>query len=220
MKSNYQQHLLVTLVLYFTGISSLPAQELDPKSAKEVKSEAGVFLGNGYASRSSLLPGDKENTRKFDHYFSLRQYHGAPPTVPHPLEADMSDSNENCLTCHSKGGYVTKFKAYAPITPHPEMVNCRQCHVPKTTESLFNNTEIDWLSISPPKRGRAMLPGSPPPIPHKLQMRENCLACHSGPSAVQKMRTSHPERANCRQCHVIQEVQSIWQRSEGTKTNE
>ena len=45
--------------------------------------------------------------------------------------------------------------------------------------------------------------GSPPPIPHALQMRENCLACHAGPGAVLEIRSTHPERWNCRQCHAL-----------------
>jgi cytochrome c-type protein NapB len=49
----------------------------------------------------------------------------------------------------------------------------------------------------------ATVPGRlPPPIPHDLQFRENCLACHGGPAAVAAIRTSHPERVNCRQCHL------------------
>ena len=59
------------------------------------------------------------------------------------------------------------------------------------------------------KEGKAPLVGSnnaleesPPVIPHQLQMRENCLACHAGPGAPKEIRVSHPERINCRQCHV------------------
>jgi cytochrome c-type protein NapB len=47
------------------------------------------------------------------------------------------------------------------------------------------------------------MPGSPPPIPHALQMRENCRACHAGPGAVAELRTTHPERVTCRQCHAL-----------------
>jgi cytochrome c-type protein NapB len=47
------------------------------------------------------------------------------------------------------------------------------------------------------------MPASPPPIPHALQMRENCRACHAGPGAVAELRTTHPERVTCRQCHAL-----------------
>jgi cytochrome c-type protein NapB len=43
---------------------------------------------------------------------------------------------------------------------------------------------------------------SPPLIPHDLQLRGNCLACHAGPGGVEEIRSTHPERANCRQCHL------------------
>jgi hypothetical protein len=33
-------------------------------------------------------------------------------------------------------------------------------------------------------------------------MRENCIACHDGPGAREEVRTNHPERWRCRQCHL------------------
>lgn len=43
---------------------------------------------------------------------------------------------------------------------------------------------------------------APPTIPHKTFMRENCTACYSGAAAREEIRTPHPERSRCRQCHV------------------
>ena len=40
-------------------------------------------------------------------------------------------------------------------------------------------------------------------MPHSLQNRENCLACHAGPAAPIEIKVSHPERSNCRQCHAL-----------------
>jgi hypothetical protein len=48
----------------------------------------------------------------------------------------------------------------------------------------------------------------PPPIPHALQSRGNCLTCHAGPAAVAEIRTSHPERADCRQCHIAPDAEA------------
>ena len=53
-------------------------------------------------------------------------------------------------------------------------------------------------------------PEQPPVIPHKVFMRENCQACHAGPAARKEIRTEHPERAQCRQCHVEQVVTSTF----------
>lgn len=137
--------------------------------------------------------------RTLNAVYALRHYPGAPPCIPHDLDPDIA-RDMACNVCHEKGGYVQKYNAYAPLTPHPEFSNCMQCHVERTTESLFQSS--DFAAAAPPALNRAVLPGGPPPIPHTLQLRENCLACHSGPAAPLEIRTSHPERINCRQCHV------------------
>jgi cytochrome c-type protein NapB len=137
--------------------------------------------------------------RTLSEYYSRRQYPGSPPYIPHKVEeADLAPIE--CLTCHAKGGWTDELKRHTPLTPHPENISCRQCHLKMTTEKLFiaNN----WMSIPSPRLGRSHLPGSPPPIPHDLQMRGDCIACHVGPGAVTAIRVEHPSRGNCRQCHV------------------
>jgi nitrate reductase (cytochrome), electron transfer subunit len=132
-------------------------------------------------------------------YYARRAFPGAPPVIPHPV-FDALAEGKACLPCHAQGGWAPIFGGYAPVVPHPDLQSCWQCHVPQTANSVFRPTA--WSTATPPKIGRVAAPGSPPPIPHKLQMRENCLACHSGPGAVAEIRTSHPERANCRECHT------------------
>src|SRR5262249_32598426 len=90
---------------------------------------------------------------------------------------------------------VPRFEAYTPVTPHPELTPCAGCH--EQGKPPASSAPV------PPRLHRAALPGSPPPIPHSLEMRENCRACHAGPGAVDELRTSHPERVSCRQCHVL-----------------
>lgn len=162
-------------------------------------------------------------TLKTVHY--LRGYEGAPPRIPHTLSSDEFRTDA-CRTCHERGGYSVRFSAYVPLTPHPDRGICLQCHVgvdsvmgtadpgadpnsrcplchglnggpPRADATLTWPTTI-WpaLSLRTPNR-------TPPPIPHDLQFRENCLACHAGPAAVAEIRTTHPERINCRQCHVV-----------------
>ena len=132
--------------------------------------------------------------RTLEVFHSRRAFPGAPPVIPHELVGG------SCLGCHKDGGYAPGFKAYTPVTPHPQYENCQQCHVPQSKVALFANTTF----IRPPATeiDNQALPGAPPPIPHSLQMRENCNACHAGPAAVKEIRTPHPERQNCRQCHV------------------
>lgn len=143
-----------------------------------------------------------DGRRTLASYYELRQYPGSPPIIPHEVSASLSEEgkNETCIACHGRGGYDQVQKAFAPLTPHPENELCYQCHVPRTTSPLF--VESDWQSIPPPRLGRSALGGSPPPPPHALQMREDCLACHAGPAAVAEIRVEHASRGNCRQCHV------------------
>jgi len=137
--------------------------------------------------------------RTLSEYYSRRQYPGSPPYIPHKVEEPDLAPIE-CLTCHAKGGWTDELKRHTPLTPHPEQVACRQCHVKMTTDKLLiaNN----WVSIPSPRLGRSHLPGAPPPIPHDLQRRGNCIACHVGPGAVTAIRVAHSSRGNCRQCHV------------------
>ena len=148
-----------------------------------------------------VFPGAAVNAEKSDKrtlalFHSRRAFPGAPPVIPHPIEAG------SCLGCHKDGGYAPGLKAYTPVTPHPQYTNCQQCHVSESKTPLFVNTT--FAKPSPPEIDNHSLPGAPPPIPHTLQLRENCNACHAGPAAVAEIRTPHPERTNCRQCHVQQ----------------
>ena len=106
----------------------------------------------------------------------------------------------SCLACHAKGGWTEELRKHTPVTPHPENLSCRQCHVKMNADNLF--VANNWMSVAPPRLGRSYLPGSPPPVPHTLQLRGNCVACHVGPGAVVTIRVEHPSRGNCRQCHV------------------
>jgi len=125
---------------------------------------------------------------------------GAPPVVPHQVE-EAEGGGKACLSCHRDGGWAPRFGAYAPVVPHPELTSCRQCHVPRAAADTFRATT--WETVTSPAIDRAAMPGSPPPIPHGLQMRENCRACHAGPGAVDVLRTTHPQRVSCRQCHAL-----------------
>ncbi len=141
-------------------------------------------------------------------YYQLRQYPGSPPTIPHPVDQTMSGKATDCLACHGKGGYSQEFGKFTPVTPHPENTLCFQCHAERVTEKLLVATT--WQSIDPPRLGWSFLPGSPPSVPHGLQLRENCIACHTGPAAVVEIRVEHGPRGHCRQCHVVAEQQLVF----------
>ncbi len=156
-----------------------------------------VFINYDALSREYLAGVSSERT--LSEYYARRQYPGSPPYIPHKVE-EPDLARVECLACHAKGGWSEELKRHAPITPHPEQEACRQCHVAITDVKPF--VDIDWRSVATPRLGRSELPGAPPPIPHGLQMRGDCIACHVGPGAVAAIRVEHPSRGNCRQCHV------------------
>jgi nitrate reductase (cytochrome), electron transfer subunit len=205
-----------------------------------IPAEAGVFRTRpgDLAADPGAQRRDEAHPRTMAMYRRLRAFPGAPPRIPHGL-TEQEFRGGRCNTCHERGGYVERFAAYAPVTPHPELGQCLQCHVADdalvglplpdesrdavcfqchvldATGSLF--VTLDWPTPAWPEIRGAELPGAPPPVPHHLQLRENCLACHMGAGAVEEIRTSHPERANCRQCHVSPAVEAdVFVRSAGS----
>ena len=162
-----------------------------------ILTESGVFQRSAAAVKAE--PGQPE--RHLADYYARRAYPGGPPFIPHQLFDDKSMGGKGCLGCHANGGWMPMFKAFTPVTPHPELSNCRSCHVHPEVQTTFRpSTFQPAQTVTLPK---GALPGAPPRIPHELEMRSNCLACHAGPAAPVEIRTSHPERANCRQCHVL-----------------
>lgn len=130
-----------------------------------------------------------------------RAYDGAPPTIPHDAAIGA------CASCHDADGAAIAGIGVAPASPHGDaaaggaLSRFRQCHVPATAAALLIASRFTGLPQGPWKGSRAT-PGAPPRIPHSLQMRGECLACHAGPGARAELRTTHPERVRCRQCHV------------------
>jgi len=165
-----------------------------------IPSEEGVFKRSKYALEYVDMPIDKNHERDLNTYYKNRAFYGAPPSIPHEV-AERNMGANSCSTCQDNGGFVAKYNAYTPVTPHPEKINCRQCHVPQKTNSVFVAT--NWSRTKGSTIGNKALLSSPPVIPHQIQLRENCLSCHTGPSAPKEIRTTHPNRINCRQCHVI-----------------
>lgn len=184
---------------------------------KEETSETPILKQAGPMVSSNETPWVKSGqtgNRTIMTYLRRRSYPGAPPVIPHEVDENALNKS-NCQSCHEEGGYVKKFEAYAPVTPHrnDEMKqSCRQCHQPKNTDKLFRET--DWKTVTPPGNERSGLSSAPPQIPHDLQYRSFCLSCHAGPAAVDSIRTDHPERSNCRQCHQPIRTPKKWSRED------
>ena len=186
---------------YYNGQEEAYIPITKDKRVPILSEEKAVFQRSEHALDYAKMPVDENHQRKMGGYFDNRAFYGAPPSIPHEVSSERNMGDNSCLKCHENGGYVEKFKAYTPVTPHPDKVNCRQCHVPQKTNGLFKGFAFRNVEAPKPGVNNAQL-NSPPVIPHQLQLRENCLACHAGPSAPKEIRVTHPERVNCRQCHV------------------
>ncbi len=140
-----------------------------------------------------------------------RAYDGAPPVIPH------QPMGMNCIACHNERGMDVADVGFAPPSPHERteglsaLSRCEQCHVFRTTDAKFVANTFAGLPQDLRPGARAY-DGAPPVLPHGLLMHENCLACHSGPAAREEIRTTHPERENCVQCHVVQDEATTFSR--------
>lgn len=197
---------------------SAPARPL-PGEADVFRTRPGDLAADPGAERRA-----EAHPRTLALHRRLRAYPGAPPRIPHAVTRDEFRGGR-CAACHERGGFVERFAAYAPVAPHPELTECLQCHVPD--DALVGipfgdgppvgpvcyqchvldrepavAAALDWAPPSWPESPGPALEGAPPPIPHDLQLRGNCLACHMGAAALEEIRTSHPERSACRQCHI------------------
>ncbi|MFQ5706520.1 MAG: multiheme c-type cytochrome [bacterium] len=132
------------------------------------------------------------------HRLELRYYAYAPPFIPHKVV------NRQCLDCHENGLVVDGFKA--PVTPHPQLLNCQQCHIrPEESVALFKRNT--FVGVQEREELQLPQPAGPPLIPHRLFMREKCLVCHGDVTRKEVVQTTHPERLNCLQCHVPQNAE-------------
>ncbi|MFQ5674729.1 MAG: hypothetical protein ACE5G1_02445 [bacterium] len=162
----------------------------------------GLIVACGGEKRS-------ENYGKYSRA-ELRYYAYAPPFIPHQI------LNRKCLDCHQDGLVVEGFKA--PVTPHPELQNCQQCHV-RADEDVRLFKENKFVGLPEPQKVVKPQPSGPPLIPHRVFMREQCLVCHGDASRREVTQTTHPERQNCLQCHIEQHAQVSLFRSEFGPTN-
>ncbi|MCA9407312.1 MAG: nitrate reductase cytochrome c-type subunit [Candidatus Omnitrophica bacterium] len=143
---------------------------------------------------------EKEKIVEQDKRAILRAFYSAPPVIPH--DVDEPRDAKDCLRCHLN---VTKLDdgRVGMQTPHPQFSNCLQCHVPGYADG-GKKLPTSWEGLEEPKRGDRWFIMSPPTVPHRIRMRENCLSCHGPENPDMRLRTSHPERSNCLQCHVPQ----------------
>ena len=140
-----------------------------------------------------------------------RLYDGAPPMIPH------ENMGMGCMNCHNMTGLQVPDVGYAPAMPHGKTTGiseysiCTQCHAFQADVPPFVANGFDGLKQDL-RKGEQAFPYSPPVMPHPVFMRENCIACHSGPAAREEIRCDHPERPRCTQCHVPQITTELFTR--------
>ncbi len=167
--------LLTLAIMALMGCAASQELAADPDQLSELKSR----------------PYQRADRRAFD---------GAPPIVPH------GSFGADCASCHGEKGVGIEGLGFSPPSPHGETdgmgsARCRQCHVTKETEGTFADSR--FLGLEPePVPGPRHHELAPPMIPHRVFMREDCVACHAGPAARQDIQTAHPERTRCQQCHL------------------
>lgn len=129
---------------------------------------------------------------------SRRAYAGAPPTMPHPVDAN---NVTNCLVCHGNGLKIDG--RIAPKMSHQTFTNCTQCHAQAGTPGMGPEFPVSnsFVGLESPSAGERAWPGAPPTMPHQMRMREDCTSCH-GVLGRPGIRTTHPWRMNCVQCHA------------------
>lgn len=135
-----------------------------------------------------------------------RAYDGAPPVIPHAIDQQRCAA---CLACHATGIRVAGHRA--SVISHRIYQNCTQCHAPTFSDIGSGRIETDnrFVGLNSPVRGTRAWPGAPPTIPHPTHMRENCDGCH-GVAGLNPLRTTHPARRACRQCHSASVDETPW----------
>ncbi len=219
----------VAVVGYFTGLQApmkITAADSTSLSAKQTTDsrhtpEEGVILATHYSEMNATRRTDRSGTQLTtlksaieplaeirispeEKLIALQQrarnraYNGAPPTVPHAID---HQSDASCVACHQTGAVTASLRM--PRMSHAFLANCTQCHVESQPRHLPAEVfrETLFAGLPAPTAGPRAFPGAPPQIPHTTWMRSDCMSCH-GYEGRHGIRTTHPWRSNCLQCHT------------------
>ena len=148
---------------------------------------------------------DLERAEAVKNRAQRRAYDGAPPIIPHAIQTiDV----KTCVACHSQESNGLIAGKVPPKMSHPMFTNCTQCHVASEGNDFLKDPNHAGLNVAnsfdgarSPGSGSQAYDGAPPVIPHRLNMRQNCQACH-GSGMTNAIRTPHPQQQSCLQCHA------------------
>jgi len=157
-------------------------------------------LREGIPALSDPVPVRTEDQRRaaVETRSRRRAFDGAPPSVPHAVDEMSSFA---CTGCHVKG--MALEGRVAPVMSHPAYQNCLQCHAPSfgRPSEPWENAQTTFAALPSAGHGERAWPGAPPAMPHQTWMRQDCTSCH-GVTGLPGLRTPHPDRFNCQQCHA------------------
>lgn len=180
---NRRNNITMLLLLVVAGLLFLQVSPVDSKQATSSSTDPAEAVA------------DEEREKRSE----IRAFYTAPPQIPHEL---LPGQARDCQFCH---GEVRPFQGKMTVkTPHPEKSNCLQCHLPKENplDAKVDLTKNSFEGLKEPKNGDRWSVVSPPTVPHRTFMRENCAACHDDESPYEYLRTPHEDRGECYQCHV------------------
>lgn len=211
--------MTVTIAGYLTG-TRMPKRELDVElvtsahSADRAPSYAemrerqrgpnaamyeGAFSALGATQPANFDPvvqSEADYRQAIEARRARRAYEGAPPTIPHAVEPLGTTA---CMGCHGKDVQIAGKRAAR--LPHPPYAGCMQCHVPELELAASDTPQNHFEGLASPGSGARAWPGAPPVIPHSTWMREDCSSCH-GTGGRLGLRSTHPWRSSCQQCHA------------------
>jgi len=167
-------------------------------------SHVSTLIKPGAVVIASTNVTDKQRAESLAQRQARRAFDGAPPVVPHPIP---QDSTAACLACHGNGMAIKD--RVAPKISHAHYGGCTQCHVPARTGPRITSDPMLLAALADnvfagalaPTKGERAYPTAPPTIPHSTLMRSDCNSCH-GPTGLFGLRTPHPDRQSCTQCHA------------------
>jgi cytochrome c-type protein NapB len=165
-------------------------------NARMYEGTLAVLAATKPALTDPVVQSEEDYRRAIEARRARRAYDGAPPTVPHAIEPLNTSA---CLACHGKDVAIAGKRASR--LPHPPHPDCLQCHVPQTGTPANGLPENHFAGLSSPGPGARAWPGAPPVIPHSTWMRGECGSCH-GVGGSSGLRSTHPWRSSCQQCHV------------------
>ena len=180
-----------------TAWGEIKAGNLGPNAGLQTRLDGA---GAPPVTQTPVVPGDALQKRADLAAWSARRaYNGAPPTIPHRVDARDAAS---CVACHGPEGIRVGDVIARPM-PHEHYSSCLQCHVRQVpvAEDEVRWLDNGWQGLPPPFAGKRAYPGAPPVIPHGTFMRVNCATCH-GWSGADGLKSSHPWRKSCTQCHA------------------